>query len=84
MGGASDPRVEQGEEVNAVGDDNRRPRGGRAGPMRLPSFVSDEDVGLGDVVKRVTTVFRVKPCRGCQRRAAVLNRWIVFSGRRSR
>jgi hypothetical protein len=36
-------------------------------------------VGLGDAIKRVTHAFGIKPCGGCQGRAAVLNRWIVFS-----
>ena len=52
--------------------------------VRLPGFVSDEDVGLGDVVKRVTYVVGIKPCGGCERRATTLNRWVTFSGRRSR
>jgi hypothetical protein len=52
--------------------------------VRLPGFVRDEDVGLGDVVKRATHSLGIRPCRGCEHRAAVLNRWVVFSGRRSR
>jgi len=52
--------------------------------VRLPGFVSDEDVGLGDVVKRVTYAVGIKPCGGCERRATTLNRWVTFSGRRSR
>lgn len=50
--------------------------------VRLPGFVSDQDVGLGDVIKRTTYAIGVKPCGGCQRRAAALNRWMVFSGKR--
>jgi hypothetical protein len=50
--------------------------------VRLPGFVSDGDVGLGDVVKRATSSVGVRPCGGCARRAEVLNRWLVFSGRR--
>ena len=49
--------------------------------VRLPGFVSDEDIGLGDVIKRVTSTFGVRPCGGCERRAAALNRWFVFTGR---
>jgi hypothetical protein len=52
--------------------------------VRLPGFVSDEDVGLGDVVKRATSTFGIRPCGGCERRAAALNRWLVFHSRRSR
>jgi hypothetical protein len=47
----------------------------------LPGFITDEDIGLGDVIKRVTYAVGVKPCGGCERRAAALNRWFVFTGR---
>jgi len=50
--------------------------------VRLPGFISDEDVGLGDVIKRVTSTAGIRPCGGCAERAAALNRWLVFSGRR--
>ena len=53
-------------------------------PMRLPGFVNEQDVGLGDAVKRVTSYIGIKPCAGCNRRATALNRWFVFSGRRSK
>lgn len=49
--------------------------------VRLPGFVDDE-IGLGDVVKRVTHVAVPRTCTGCDRRAAALNRWVVFSGRK--
>jgi hypothetical protein len=54
---------------------------GRPYRMRLPGFVNDEDVGLGDVVKRVSYAFGITPCGGCERRAMALNRWVVFTGR---
>ena len=50
--------------------------------VRLPGFVRDEDIGLGDLVKRTTASLAIKPCRGCERRAAMLNRWLTFTGRR--
>jgi hypothetical protein len=49
--------------------------------MRLPGFVGDEDIGLGDVLKRLTYTFGIRPCGGCERRAAALNRWLVLTGR---
>ena len=52
--------------------------------VRLPGFVSDADVGLGDVVKRATSYLGVMPCGGCEQRAATLNRWVTFTGRGSR
>lgn len=51
--------------------------------VRLPGFISDEEIGLGDVVKRASYAIGVKPCGGCERRAKALNRWMVFSGRQS-
>jgi hypothetical protein len=52
--------------------------------VRLPGFISDEEIGLGDVIKRATTYIGIKPCGGCERRADVLNRWLVFTNRRSK
>lgn len=52
--------------------------------VRLPGINYQEGVGLGDVVKHVTSAAGIKPCGGCERRAAALNRWLVFSGRRLR
>jgi hypothetical protein len=51
--------------------------------IRLPGFVVEHDVGLGDVIKRATSAIGIRPCGGCARRAAALNRWLVFTGRRS-
>jgi hypothetical protein len=50
--------------------------------VRLPGFVAQHEVGLGDAIKRATAALGIKPCGGCQRRAAALNRWMVFTGRR--
>jgi len=48
--------------------------------VRLPGFLVDEDeLGLGDAIKRVTYAIGIKPCGGCEKRAAALNRWMVFS-----
>jgi hypothetical protein len=51
--------------------------------VRLPGFVRDEDIGLGDIIKRATYAMRLRPCGGCERRAAALNRWMVVTGRRT-
>jgi hypothetical protein len=53
----------------------------RSYPVRLPGFVNDKDVGFGDFAKRVSYAVGIKPCGGCERRAAALNRWVVFTGR---
>ena len=47
--------------------------------VRLPGFLIEEEVGLGDVIKRVTYAMGIKPCGGCEKRAAALNRWMHFS-----
>jgi hypothetical protein len=52
--------------------------------VRLPRFVLDEEIGLGDVVKRTTSYFGVRPCGGCARRAEALNRWLAFTPRRGK
>lgn len=39
-------------------------------------------LGAGDVIKQMTNAVGIKPCGGCQRRAAILNGRIVFVGRR--
>lgn len=47
--------------------------------VRLPGFLVEEEIGLGDVMKRATYAMGIKPCGGCQQRAAAMNRWMVFS-----
>jgi hypothetical protein len=49
--------------------------------IRLPGFITDEEIGLSEVIKRVTYAMGIKPCSGCEKRAAALNRWMVFSRR---
>jgi peroxiredoxin len=48
--------------------------------VSLPRFLLKREIGLGDVIKRLTSAVGIRPCVGCERRAAVLNRWMVFSG----
>ncbi len=50
--------------------------------VRLPGFVTGDEVGLGDVIKRATSRVGIHPCGGCSQRATALNRWMVFTGRR--
>jgi len=47
--------------------------------LRLPGFLIEQEVGLGDVIKRATSAIGIRPCEGCQKRAAALNRWMTFS-----
>ena len=47
--------------------------------VRLPGFITDQEIGLGDIIKRVTYATGMRPCGGCERRATALNRWMVFT-----
>ena len=49
--------------------------------VRLPGFLSDHEIGLGDAIKRATSSLGIRPCGGCARRAAALNGWMVFTRR---
>ena len=67
-------------------ESNAQPARGEDPPhrVRLPGFISDEEIGLGDVIKRTTSYFGIQPCRACGRRADALNRWLVFTNRQSK
>jgi len=47
--------------------------------VRLPGFLVNEEIGLGDLIKKTTYSVGIKPCGGCEKRAAALNRWMSFS-----
>ena len=47
--------------------------------VRLPGFLVPEEVGLGDVMKRATSVAGIRPCGGCARRASALNERVRLS-----
>lgn len=50
--------------------------------VRLPGFITEQEIGLGDVIKRTTTYLGIRPCGGCERRAEALNRWLVFTNQK--
>ncbi|MFB7614063.1 hypothetical protein [Kitasatospora sp. NPDC056181] len=67
------------QDAPAPGGGARRPRRVRV-PGFVPGFVTDEEIGLGDAVRRVTSTVGIRrPCGGCERRAAALNRRVVLS-----
>ncbi len=47
--------------------------------LRLPGFIVDDEIGLGEVIERATSYIGIRACAGCERRARALNRWIVFT-----
>jgi hypothetical protein len=52
--------------------------------LQIPlPFRIKKPIGLGDAVKRATTAIGIKPCSGCGRRAAVMNR-VVLVPKKSR
>jgi hypothetical protein len=67
---------EEKDKSNPIDKTERQPY-----RVRLPGFITDEEIGLGDVIKRATSTIGIMPCDGCAKRAALLNRWMVFSGR---
>lgn len=56
---------------------------GRRYRVRLPGFIVEEEMGLGDLIKNATSSFGIVPCAGCVRRATLLNRRVTFFGGRS-
>ena len=67
-------------ESNAHPDESEHP----PHRVRLPGFITDEEIGLGDVLKRTASYLGIQPCAGCGRRADALNRWLVFKNRQSK
>jgi hypothetical protein len=47
--------------------------------VRLPGFLIEHGIGLGDLIKKTTYALGIKPCVGCERRAQALNRWVRFT-----
>jgi hypothetical protein len=65
---------EQDHQTEQEGDATRS----KPHRVRLPGFLIENEVGLGDVIKRATNAIGMTPCGGCERRAASLNRWMSF------
>jgi hypothetical protein len=47
--------------------------------VRLPGFLIEQEIGLGDAIKRASSAMGIRPCGGCEKRAATLNRWMSFT-----
>ena len=62
-------RMRGGERHDKGKRKQRAPRTRANAPphrVRLPGFISDEEIGLGDVIKRATSYVGIKPCGGCE------------------
>jgi hypothetical protein len=55
------------------------PSGREGHRVHLPGFLIEEELGLGDAIQRVSYAMGIKPCGGCQKRAAALNQWMHFT-----
>jgi hypothetical protein len=62
-------------------DEPSKPEANEPHRVRLPGFLVEDTIGLGDVIKRATYAVGITPCGGCERRAAALNRWVAFTRR---
>lgn len=76
--GESQNESRQNESDNAL---DKPQQSQPAHRLHLPGFITDEEIGLGDAIKRTSSYFGIKPCGGCERRAAALNRWLAFTPR---
>jgi hypothetical protein len=63
-------------------DDTSREKRRAPRTIRVPRFITNEEVGLGDAVRRVTSAAGIKPCGPCLQRAAALNHRVVLAPRR--
>lgn len=50
--------------------------------VRLPGFINEKEIGLGDLIKRATSALGIKPCSSCEQRADVLNSWVIFNSKK--
>jgi hypothetical protein len=57
---------------------NAGDRGPQTACVRLPGFINEQEIGLGDIIRRVTYALSIEPCTGCEKRAAMLNSWLAF------
>jgi hypothetical protein len=49
--------------------------------VRLPGFIVENDIGLGDIIKRTTSAIGIKPCGGCKQRAEILNSYLTVTSK---
>lgn len=65
--------------TNEIRSDRETSSAATAMRVRLPGFLKDEEIGLGEAIKRATYALGIRACGGCEQRAAALNRWMVFT-----
>jgi hypothetical protein len=50
----------------------------------LPAFVTKKEIGLGNLIGRATSAIGIKPCGSCKKRAAALDKKVVFGPARKK
>ena len=73
-------KIDKADDANSAPEKN----GQQPHRVHLPGFITDDEIGLGDVIKRTGSYLGIPPCGGCEHRAARLNRWLVFTHRPSK
>jgi hypothetical protein len=87
MAGQSDDRTggqRPAAAPQAAVQDQPGPAGRQPRTVRLPGFLIEEEIGLGDVIKRATSWAGIRPCGGCARRAEAVNRRVTLAPRAGR
>lgn len=74
--------VTGGPAERVSGQEDARLVVGKPFEIRLPGLTAERSVGLGDVVSHITVGIGIRPCNACARRAARLNEFMQFTGRR--
>jgi len=72
------PRPRRAARKKPKTEDEEPEPGAARFQIRLPGFLIEQETGLGDVIKHATSSAGIRPCGGCARRAATLNRWVSF------
>lgn len=64
-----------------MGTKRNRGSKGQAAPrkVRLPGFLIEKEIGLGDLIRKTTYAMGIRPCEECEKRAAALNGWITLT-----
>jgi hypothetical protein len=53
-------------------------------PKVVVPFPIKDQIGAGDLVKKVTTALGIRSCSGCEQRRRRMNRMLAFGRRRGR
>jgi peroxiredoxin len=67
-----------GSGADNEGHNGKSPQDGARHEIRLPiKAISQQGIGMGDVVKHLTNAVGFKTCQSCEQRRQKLNRWMI-------